>query len=371
VLINFISNIPREEFSGGFSAVNRAMWEALREIGEVHYVGPIRPPMAPLTKYTSKLLRVAGFAGSFPAYSDSCLRQIAKEVHDNLSPNADLDFFTGLTPWVHCPCDRRRMAWTDCSFQDYVRVYHRNSRFKAKDIERIATAESTFAQKCKTVMITSEWAIARAATHWGCHRDTLCNIGIFGNEEGSGEPKQQPGTYLLFASTNFQAKGGHLALEVLRSLRHQRPDLQLVIIGDAPRAIASDNPGVRCLGYLSKSKPLEHEQYRDALSKAFCLILPTSADMAPLTPLEAAAYGTPMIAFNAFALPELVVNGRTGILLDPSSSAQAIANTVDQLMDDPFRYKKMREDTRRMFVERFSKEAFQQRVIQQILNRLD
>lgn len=366
--INFISNIPENEYSGGFSAVNHAIWLALREIAEVHYVGPVRPPMDRLTKYVSKLSRMAGLAGSFAAYADSRLRRIAKEVKTVLASDADLDFFTGLTPWVHCPLERPRIAWTDCSFRDYLGTYHKGTRFQSKDIERIAVAESGFARSCEKVLITSDWALSRAETHWNCPSERLCNIGIFGNETGSIALAQAPNSHLLFSSTNFQAKGGHVVLEVFTRLRRLHPNLELVIIGDTPTSISGKNSGIRCLGYLSKSDPVQHVRYRNALANAFCLLLPTRSDMSPLTPLEAAAFGTPTIAYKSFAIPELIVNGRTGILLDPTSSADAIANAVNELMSDKLCYEKMRDEAQKYFLERFTKDKFQHRVIQQMRN---
>lgn len=63
--MNFISNIPLQEISGGFSGMNAAACEALTEIAEVHYVGPVNPPVSSASKLISKLKRSAGKRESF------------------------------------------------------------------------------------------------------------------------------------------------------------------------------------------------------------------------------------------------------------------------------------------------------------------
>jgi len=368
MLINYISNIPQNEFSGGFSAVNHAIWEALRQIADVRYVGPVRPTVDATEKFTSKFLRVVGLTGTFPSYAESRLRRIAKETKLGMASHADLDFFTGLTPWVRCARERPRISWTDCAFLDYIDIYHQHSRFNSRDIERIAVAETEFVKTCDAVLMTSEWAINRAAKHWGGQGERVRNIGIFGNEENSLDRPQTSDVYLLFSSTNFKAKGGYMVLEIFKCLRRQHPNLKLMIIGDEPRLKRDTDPAIRYIGYLSKSNPVDHEAYRYALSNAFCLVLPTIADIAPLTLLEAAAFGTPTIAFKSFAIPELIVNGSTGILMDPLSSVEDFANTINQLLVDKPHYLLMRDQARRCFTQHFSKAAFQRRLIQKLQN---
>src|SRR5262249_45029707 len=68
-LINFITNLPRDLRTGGFSAMNVAAYDALSKIETIQYVGPIAPPALYRQKVLSKLLRVAGFQGDFFFYS--------------------------------------------------------------------------------------------------------------------------------------------------------------------------------------------------------------------------------------------------------------------------------------------------------------
>ena len=50
--------------------------------------------------------------------------------------------------------------------------------------------------------------------------------------------------------------------------------------------------------------------------------------------MEAMAAGMAVVATNVGAIPEMIVNGETGILLEPRQPAQ-LANAIVRLIEDP------------------------------------
>lgn len=119
-------------------------------------------------------------------------------------------------------------------------------------------------------------------------------------------------------------KGLHLALQAAHAA-----DMALLIGGELfpyPAHQAYFEAEVRPL--LDRQRrwlgPLAFSQKRRLLSAARCLLIPSLVDeTSSLVAMEAAACGTPVIAFRRGALPETVEDGRTGILVDDAPGMAA------------------------------------------------
>jgi glycosyltransferase involved in cell wall biosynthesis len=94
--------------------------------------------------------------------------------------------------------------------------------------------------------------------------------------------------------------------------------------------------------------PLPLPRKRRLLAAARCLLVPSLApETSSLVAMEALASGTPVIAFPAGALPEIVEDGKTGFLVEEVEAMAAAIRQVDRI--DP-------QACRRAAVERFSAE---------------
>jgi len=93
------------------------------------------------------------------------------------------------------------------------------------------------------------------------------------------------------------------------------------------------------------------------------VVLHTSVQPEPfgLSIVEAMALGKPVIATRCGAVPELIDDGRTGLLVPPGD-APALANAILRLLRDPEGAKMMGSAARKAVEERFSIEASARRV---------
>lgn len=168
----------------------------------------------------------------------------------------------------------------------------------------------------------------------------------------TGEPRED---YYLVVSAFAPYKKVELAIEATR--RKKRP---LWIVGDGQessrlRAAAGDH--VRFLGSL------EREALRKVYSQAKALLFPGEEDFG-ITPLEAMACGTPVIAYGRGGVTESVIEGETGLFF-PEQTAESLADAIDQFEFRPERYTV--ESCRRRS-EEFSRKRFQHE-FQTTLNR--
>jgi colanic acid/amylovoran biosynthesis glycosyltransferase len=75
----------------------------------------------------------------------------------------------------------------------------------------------------------------------------------------------------------------------------------------------------------------------DRLAEVDLFVLPTRADNLPLVVLEAMSSAVPVVATRVGGIPELVVNGATGILVDPEDIVELAAAIERLARDEPLR----------------------------------
>lgn len=122
----------------------------------------------------------------------------------------------------------------------------------------------------------------------------------------------------------------------------------LVIIGSGPllqKLRRRRAPNVELLGSVERDRIVER------LSRARSLILPGIEDFG-ITPLEAMAVGTPVVAFRAGGALDTVVEGQTGIFFD-SQDVESLRQALDEV-----EVRKWDRDVLRFHAARFSRARF-------------
>jgi glycogen synthase len=132
-------------------------------------------------------------------------------------------------------------------------------------------------------------------------------------------------------------KGFDMALAALASLVERFPTLQMTIVGDGPARVQLQQQAIE-LG-LGKAVTfvgwVDPGQISSFMKSATIVIMPSRWEEAfGLVALEAALMARPVVATRVGGLPEVVVDGETGLLVQKDDSG-ALAGAVAFLLDHP------------------------------------
>ncbi len=155
--------------------------------------------------------------------------------------------------------------------------------------------------------------------------------------------RRESGDYLVFFGRIHNDKGAREAVEIAR--RAGRRLIMAGIIQDEDYFAEHVRPhldGDR-VSYVGSVGPEDRDRL---LGDAAALLHPVQfSEPFGLSVVEAMACGTPVIAFRRGSMPEIVIDGRTGFLVEDVNGAVAAVDRLGELR---------REDCRRLVEERFT-----------------
>lgn len=131
---------------------------------------------------------------------------------------------------------------------------------------------------------------------------------------------------ILFVGREFERKGGDVLLTAFRVVRDRLPSAKLVIAGPT---FSIQEPGVEIRGNITDRAELA-QLYVDA--GVFCL--PSRYDPLPNAIAEAMAHGLPCVGSRTGGIPEIMHDGKHGLLVDPGDVAGLAASLVT-LLENP------------------------------------
>jgi glycogen synthase len=178
--------------------------------------------------------------------------------------------------------------------------------------------------------------------------------------------------YVLFVGRITRQKG---IVHLVRAMRRLDPEIGVVLAAgqpDTPELAAEVEAGVAA---AQRERPnvvwipemLGREEIRQLYSHAAIFVCPSVYEPFGITNLEAMACERPVVATAVGGIPEVVVDGETGVLVpvafspdqpmspaDPDQLASDLADAINSLMADPARRARMGAAGRLRAVERFS-----------------
>jgi glycosyltransferase involved in cell wall biosynthesis len=214
-------------------------------------------------------------------------------------------------------------------------------------------------------------------------RDALLALGIAAGHiaiiPGSGvdverlQPSPEPGgtPTVAFVGRLLEDKGIRPLVAAIRLLQDRGTAVSLLIAGDMDPANPSSVktaelnewtklPGITWAGHVTDISVI--------WAKAHIAALPSRREGLPKALLEAAACGRPMVATDVPGCREIVLPGKTGLLVPPHDEA-ALADAIGKLAVAPDLRARYGEAARALAVEKFSAAAIGQQTVQ-LYNRL-
>ncbi|RRR77900.1 MAG: glycosyltransferase [Candidatus Viridilinea halotolerans] len=158
---------------------------------------------------------------------------------------------------------------------------------------------------------------------------------------------------ILFVGGNLERKGGLLLLEAWRQLNRNRVELHLVT-----RDHVAPAPGLFVYNQMQPNSATLRQIYHTCDIFA----LPTYGDCLPMVLSEAGAAGLPLVATQVAAIPEVVHDGVTGLLI-PAGDSAALTVALQRLLDQPLLRLKLGEQAQQHVAKHYDAHTNTQRLL--------
>jgi glycosyltransferase involved in cell wall biosynthesis len=179
---------------------------------------------------------------------------------------------------------------------------------------------------------------------YGVPPERIAVVGAGANVFPAEAPRLDDGRTVVFVGKDFKRKGGPVLLDAFSRLRREHPKARLLVAGPARSPALPEN--AYHLG------PIELDELPADLAQSSVFCLPTLREPFGIAYLDAMACGLPCVGTRIEAVPEIVRDGKTGLLVPPGD-AVALAGALARLLADPARARRMGARGRARVAERF------------------
>lgn len=188
----------------------------------------------------------------------------------------------------------------------------------------------SFLRQCDQIVCNSQAAKRVMEERFGVTVDRVMRVPLRpGVLQGSGDSRAKiiPGNRPLrmgIAGRHVSVKGFNVSLYTLRALIDLGHDVELHVAGTGPRLQEFCTLGER-LGLTNRVRILGHvSDMSGFFARIDVLLMPSIREPFGLVSVEAAARGCVVIAAGVDGLPETMIDGETGVLVEPTESISSL-----------------------------------------------
>jgi glycosyltransferase involved in cell wall biosynthesis len=195
---------------------------------------------------------------------------------------------------------------------------------------------------------------------YGCDVARVVAVGAGANQlVQSVDEKDYSRPRALFVGRPFGLKGGPTLLRAWSLVRRQMPAAELTIAGPRTRAPGRLPPGVRWLGRVDR------RTLQRLYAEASVFVLPSMFDAWGHVLIEAMGHGLPCIGTDCCAMPEIIDDGVTGLLV-PRAEPVPLADAILALLSDPARSARMGRTAHARILDRLTWDHVADRVVSRL-----
>jgi glycogen synthase len=194
-----------------------------------------------------------------------------------------------------------------------------------QDLDDWIACERKAYQQAKYILTMSAVVKSSLIEDYQIDPQKITVVGSSGNcQQVEGE--KSFGTHrLLFNGSDFDRKGGQLVLETFDRLKQLVPDVKLAIVG---KKLDLQTAGIENPGIVKSTADM-----RELFLTSDLVFAPATCDPFPTFVLEAMNYGVPCIVSDRDGMPEIVEDGKTGLVITERNPA-TVATQIAKLLSD-------------------------------------
>lgn len=153
---------------------------------------------------------------------------------------------------------------------------------------------------------------------------------------------------IISGGSLVEQKGLSYLVDAAALLRDRAPDFSIEIVGDGPLrdVLAQQIETLELSRHVFLVGSMPHEELMERMRTAAMVVVPSVEtrdglmDGIPNMLIESLALAVPVVSTQLSGIPELVVDGETGVLVEPGD-ADALAVALESLLRDPARGTRM------------------------------
>ncbi len=319
----------------------------------VYYTGPIQFQLPLISRSLGYLHRKLG--KRYVMFLDPFVgRKTGRQMEQKL---AGLDYDVLITNDLaiagFTDVDRPVVLYTDAMLtRDYEEATLPHSRLSNLSLISLWLCRKTIRralQRTDLACFPAQWAADEALKyHYAPEKIKVIPFGANILDPGPGPSQNRSLSHcremkpieFLFVGKEWQRKGGDVAVETVRHLNQRNIPARLHVVGTNP-PIGVDTSHMTLHGYLDKGIEKERQTLMDLYCDCDVFILPSSSEGFVIGVLEAAAYGLPVLGYDAMGVTTAVLPDKSGVLLPLNAPAIDFAHVVEGWLKQPRQYERL------------------------------